>query len=71
MVTSVSSPSSGSENDKFSLAEMSSSSGNGDVGDSMKDPGMGLRGESGNGVSVASIEDDASDNAKWAVDSCN
>ncbi len=50
---------------------MSSSLGNGDVGDSMKDPGMGLRGESGNGVSVASIDDDASDNAKWAVDSCN
>ncbi len=37
----------------------------------MKDPRMGLRGESGNGVSVASVEDDASDDAKWAVDSCN
>ena len=50
---------------------MSSSSGNGAVGDSTKDPGMGLRGESGNGVSVASVEDGASDDAKWAVDSCN
>ncbi len=64
MVTSVSLVSSGSKKDKFSLLEMSSSSGNGDVGDSMKDPGMGLLGELGNGVSVASVEDDASDGAK-------
>ncbi len=43
---------------------MSSSLGNGDVGDSMKDPGMGLQGDAGNRVSVASVEDDASDDAK-------
>ena len=72
MVTSVSSSSSsGSENSKSSRVETSSSWGYGDPGESIKLPGMGLRGDGGNGVSVATVEDDASEDARWAVDSCN